>query len=179
MRSFFLVEASDAKYVELVERYLFDPMRPYPGLGDRTLPNVLVRTGAIRRWKTSYSFMRGTSVFISFLDYSVRRGSLTREYEVNMGTRVANRTSLMTPWSRLPLMPVDVLSAAPPQGPSVRLPRVAYYFSLRVRDESDDVRMRYDATFMIEWAHSVANALTLEIENHRRVWTCSEECIAS
>ena len=34
-------------------------------------------------------------------------------------------------------MPVEVLSAMPPHGPSVRLPCVAHYFSLRVRDESD------------------------------------------
>ena len=95
-----------------------------------------------------------------------------------MGTRATNRTSLMIPWSRFPLIPIEVLSAMPPQGLSVRLPRVAYYSSLRVRDESDDVRMRYDAAFMIEWAHSVATALTLEIENNRRVWTCSDECIA-
>ena len=79
-----------------------------------------------------------------------------------MGTRAANRTSLMIPWSRFPLMPVEMLSAMPPQGLSVRLPRVANYFSLRVRDESDDVRMRYDAAFMIEWARSVETALTLE-----------------
>ena len=45
----FRVEASDAKYFKLVERYLFDPMRPYPGFGDRTLRDVLVRTEAIRR----------------------------------------------------------------------------------------------------------------------------------
>ena len=159
----FLVEASDPKYVELLERYLFDPTRPYPGFGDRTLRDVPVRTEAIRRWKTSYSLMCGTSVAISFLDYSVLRGPLTREYEVNGGTRGANRTSLMIPLSRFPLMPVEVLSAMPPQGVSVRLPRVAYYFSLRVRNESDDVRMRYDAAFMIEWPHSVATALKLEI----------------
>ena len=95
-----------------------------------------------------------------------------------MGTRAANRTSLMISWSRFPLMLVEVLSALPPQGLSVRLPRLAYYFSLRVRDESNDVRMRYDAAFMIECAHSVATALTLEIENNRRVWTCLDECIA-
>ena len=174
----FLVEALDAKYVELVERHLFDPTRPYLGFGDRTLHEVLVRTEAIRRWKTSYSLMCRTSVCISFRDYSVLRGPLTREYEVDMGTRAANRTSLMTPCSRFRLMPVEVLSAMPPQGLSVRLPRVAYYFSLRVRDESDYVRMRYDAAFMIAWAHSVATALTLDIENHRLVWTCSDECIA-
>ena len=104
----FFVVASDAKYVQLVERYLFDPTRPYSGFGDRTLRDALVRTEAIRRWKTSYSLMCGTSVAISFRDYSVLRGPLTREYEVNMGTRAANRTSLMIPWSRFPLMPVEV-----------------------------------------------------------------------
>ena len=46
-------------------------------------------------------------------------------------------------------MSVEILSAMPPQGLSVCLPRVAYYFWLRVRDESDDVRMRYDDAFMI------------------------------
>ena len=64
----FLVEASDAKYVEIVERYLFDPTRPYPGFVYRTLRDVLVRTEAIRRWKTSYSLLCGTSVCISFRD---------------------------------------------------------------------------------------------------------------
>ena len=95
--SLFLVEASDAKYVELVERYLFDSTRPYPGLADRTLRDVLVRTEAIRRWKTSYSLMSGTRVAISFRDYSVLRGRLTCEYEVNMGTRATNRTRLTIP----------------------------------------------------------------------------------
>ena len=88
-----------------------------------------------------------------------------------MDTRAANRTSLMIPWSRFPLMPVEVPAAMPPEGLSFRLPRVAYYFSPRVRDKSDDVRMSYAAAFMIEWAHSVAAALKLEIGNHRRVWT--------
>ena len=161
-----------------MERYLFDPTRSYTGFGDRTLRDVLVRTEAIRRWKTSYSLMCGTSVAISFRDYSVLRDPLTRKYEVNMGTRAANRTILMIPWSRFPLMPVEVLAAMPPLGLSVRLPRVAYYFSLRVRDESDDVRIHYDAAFMIEWAHSVATALSLEIEKNRRIWTCSDEIIA-
>ena len=122
----YIVEASDAKYAELVERYIFDPTSPYPGFGDRTLRDVLVRTEAIRRWKTSYSLMCGTSVAISFRDYSVLRGPLTRKYEVNMGTQAANRTSLMIPSSRFLLMPVEVLSAMLPQGLSVCLPRVAY-----------------------------------------------------
>ena len=146
----FLVEVSDTKYLELLERYLFDPTRPYPGFGDRTLRDLLVRTEAIRRWKTSYSLMCGTSVAISFREYSVLRYPLTREYEVNMATRAAHRTGLMIPWSRFPLMPVKVLYAMPPQGLSIRLPHDAYYFSLRVRDESDYVRMRYDAACMIE-----------------------------
>ena len=159
----FLFEASDAKYVEFVGRYLFDPTRPYPGFGDRSLRDVFVRKEAIRRWKNSYLLMCGTSVCISFRDYSVLRGPLTQEYDVNMGTRAANRTILMIPWSRFPIMPVEVLSGMSPKGLSGRLPLVAYYFSHRVRDESDGVRMRYDAAFMIKWAHSAATALTLEI----------------
>ena len=157
--------------------YLFDPKRPYPGFGDRTFRDVLVHTEAISRWKTSYSLMCGTGVAIAFRDYSVLLGPLTREYEVNMGTRAADRTSLMIPWYRFPLIPVEILSAMPPQGLSVRLPRVAYCFSRLVRDESDEVRICYDAAFMIEWAHSVATALKLEIENNRCVWKCSDECI--
>ena len=72
----FLVEASDATFVELVTRYLLDPTRPYPGFDDRLLRDVLVRTDAIRQWKTSYSLMCGTSICISFCDYSVLRGPL-------------------------------------------------------------------------------------------------------
>ena len=112
--------------IELVERYLLDPTRPYPGFGDRTSRDVLVRTEAICRWKNSYSLICGTSVCISFRDYSVLRGLLTREYEVKMVTPIANHTSLMIPWSRFPLMRVEFLSAMPPKGLSVRLPRVAY-----------------------------------------------------
>ena len=173
---FFLVETSEAKYVEPLERYLFGPTRPYPGFDACSLRDVLVRTKGIRHWKTSYSFMCGTSVCISFRNYFVRRGPLTRGYEVNMGTRAANRTSMMIQWSLFPSMPVEVLSAKPPQGLSVRIPLVAYYFSFRARDESDNMRMRYDAAFITEWAHSGTTALKLESENYRPVWTSSDKC---
>ena len=96
---------------------------------------------------------------------------------MNMGTRAANRLSPMMPWSLFPLVQFEVLPAMPPQCLSLRFPRVFYYFSLSVRDESDDVRMHYDAAVMMYWAHSVATALTMEIVNHRRVWTCSDECM--
>ena len=66
----------------------------------------------------------------------------------------------------------------PPQGLPVRLPFVPCYSSLRVHHGPDDVRIRYDAALMIEWARSVATELKLEIGKHRRVWTCSDECIA-
>ena len=121
-----LVEALDAKEVELVKRYLFDLTRPYPGFGDRLQRDVLVRTEAIRHLNTLYSLMRVTSVCIPFCDYSVLRGPLTPEYEENMGTRAANRTSPIIEWSRFPVMPVEVVSAMPPQGLFVLLPRVAY-----------------------------------------------------
>ena len=64
----FLLEAPAAKYVEIVERYLFDPILPYPGFVDLTMRDVLARAEAIRRRKNSYSLMCGTSVAISFRD---------------------------------------------------------------------------------------------------------------
>ena len=94
---------------------------------------------------------------------------------MHMVTQAANRTSLMISWSLFPLIPVEELFAIPLQGLSARPLRVSYYFLRRVRDESEDVLMRYDAAFMIEWEHFVATELTLEIENQRRIWTCSDD----
>ena len=41
----------------------------------------------------------------------------------------------------------------------------------------ESVRICYEAAFLLEWAHSVAAALTLEIETNARVSKCSVECI--
>ena len=83
----------------------------------------------------------------------------------------------MLPFSRFPSLPVEVASALPPQGLSVRVPSVAFYFASCVQSAPESVRIRYDVAFLLEWAHSVAAALTLEFEAHARVWRCPLECI--
>ena len=94
-----------------------------------------------------------------------------------MATRLQNRTLLMLPFSRFPPLPVEVVGALPPQGLSVHLPPVAFYFANCVQSAPESVRIRYEVAFLLEWAHSVAAALTLEIETNARVWKCSAECI--
>ena len=173
----FLIAAADAKYVEAVERYLFEEDVAYPGLGDRSLRDVVFRSGCVRPWKTSYSLMNGSHVCISYRDFFTLRGKLAHAYDVMMAGRLQHRTSLMLPFSRFPPLPVEVVGALPPQGLSVRLPRVAFYFADCVRSAPESVRIRYEVAFLLEWAHSVAAALTLEIETNARVWKCSVECI--
>ena len=41
----------------------------------------------------------------------------------------------------------------------------------------ESVRIRYEVAFILEWAHNVSAALTLEIETNARVWKCSAERI--
>lgn len=50
----FLLYDPDAEYVESVERYLFEWDVAYPCLADRSLRDVLVPSGDVRDWKTSY-----------------------------------------------------------------------------------------------------------------------------
>ena len=121
--------------------------------------------------------MNGSHVCISYRDFFTLRGKLAHAYDVMMAGRLQNRTLLMLPFSRFPLLPVEVVGALPPQGLSVRLPRVAFYFADCVRSALESVRIRYEVAFLLEWAHSVAAALTLEIETNARVWKCSVECI--
>ena len=173
----FLIAAADAKYVESVERYLFEGDVEYPGLGDHSIRDVVFRSGCVRPWKTSYSFMNGYHVCISYRDFFTLRGKLAHAYDVVMAGRLQNRTLLMLPFSRFPPLPVEVVRALPPQGLSVHLPRVAFYFANCVQSAPGSVRIRYEVAFLLEWAHSVAAALTLEIETNARVWKCSAEFI--
>ena len=94
-----------------------------------------------------------------------------------MAGRPQNRTVLMPPCSRFPPLPVEVVGALPPQGLSFHLPRVAFYFANCVQSAPGSLRIRYEVAFLLEWAHSVAAALTLEIETNARFWKCSAECI--
>ena len=61
----FLTAAADARYVDSVERYLFEEDVAYPELGDRSLRDVVFRSGRVRPWKTSYFLMNGSHVCIS------------------------------------------------------------------------------------------------------------------
>ena len=83
----------------------------------------------------------------------------------------------MLSFSRFPSLPVEVASALPPLGLSVRIPPVAFYFANCVQSAPESVRIRYDVAFLLEWAHSVAATLTLEVEAPALVWRCSLECI--
>ena len=83
----------------------------------------------------------------------------------------------MLPFSRFPPLPVEFVGALPPQGLSLHLPRVSFYFAKCVQSAPESVRIRYEVAFLLEWAHSVAAALTLKIETNARVWKRSVECI--
>ena len=39
------------------------------------------------------------------------------------------------------------------------------------------VRIRHEIAFLLEWVHSVAAAMTIEIETNALVWKSSVECI--
>ena len=69
------------------------------------------------------------------------------------------------------------MNALPPQGLSVRIPSVAFYFADCVQSAPESVRIRYDVAFLLEWTHNVAAALTLETEAHARMSRCSCACI--
>ena len=173
----FLSAAADAKYVESVESYLFEGDVGYPGLGDRSPRDVVFRSGCVRPWKKSYSSMNWSHVCTSYCDLFTLRGKLAHAYDVMMAGRLQNRTRLMLPYSRFPPLYVEVESSLAPQDLSVHLPRVPFCFANFVRSAPESVRIRYEVEFLLEWAHSVAAALKLEIETNARVWKCSVECI--
>ena len=79
-----LLYGSDAKYVESTERYLFEGDVAYPGLADRSLRDVMVRSGDVRALKTSYSVTNGSRVAVPYRDFLVLRGKLAHAYDVMM-----------------------------------------------------------------------------------------------
>ena len=94
-----------------------------------------------------------------------------------MAGRLQNCTLRMLPFYRFPPFPVEVVSALPPQGLSVHIPRVAFYFANFVQSAPESVCIRYEVFFLLEWADSFVAAMTLEIETNARVSKCSTECI--
>ena len=101
----------------------------YPGLADRSLGEVVVRSGDVRVWKTSYSVKNGSRAGVPYRDFFLLQGKLAHAYDVMMAGRPQNHTLLMLPFSRFPLLPVEVASALPPHVLSVRIPLVAFYFA--------------------------------------------------
>ena len=173
----FLLYGSDARYVESMEQYLFGSDVPYSGLADRSLRDVVIRSREVRAWKKSYSVKNVSRVCVPYRDFFVLRVKLSHAYDVMMTGMPQNRMLLMLPFSRFPLPPVEFVNALPPQSLSVRIPSVAFYFADCVRSAPESVRIRYDVAFLLEWAHNVAAALTLEVEARARVWRCSLGCI--
>ena len=119
----------------------------------------------------------GSRASVPYRGFFVLSGKLAHAYDVMMAGRPQNLTLLMLPFSRFPSLPVEVASALAPQGLSVRIPLVAFYFANCVQSAPGSVRIRYDVAFLLELAHSVAAALTLEVEAQARVRRCSLECI--
>ena len=58
----FLLYGSNATYVEYMEQNLFDGDVAYPGLADRSLRDVVIRSGDVRAWATSYSVTNDSRV---------------------------------------------------------------------------------------------------------------------
>ena len=84
----FLIAAACDKYVESVERYLFEGDVAYPGLGHRILRGVVFRSGCVRPRKTSYLLMNGPHVCVSYRDFYMLRGKLAHAYDLMTGGRL-------------------------------------------------------------------------------------------
>ena len=80
----FLLYGSDAKYVNSMEQYLFGGHVGYPGLADRSLRDVVIRSGDVPAWKKSYSVTNGSRVCVPYRDFSVLRGKVSHAYDVMM-----------------------------------------------------------------------------------------------
>ena len=139
-----LIAAANAEYVESVGSYLFEGGVAYPGLGNRTLRDVVFRSGCVRPLKAPYSLMNVSHVCVSYLDFYTLRGKLAYAYDAMMAGRLPNRTLMMLPFSRFPPLPVEFVCALPPQGLPVHLPRVAFYFANCVQSAPESVRIRYE-----------------------------------
>ena len=87
----FVLYGSDAKFAGSVERYLFLGHVAYLGLADRSLRDVVVRSGDVRAWETSYSVTNGSRAAVPYRDFFVLRGKLAHAYDVMMagGRKIA------------------------------------------------------------------------------------------
>lgn len=96
---------------------------------------------------------------------------------MRLSGRFEDRTPLMIPFYELPEVPVCVAGIISPRVLAIKSPRVAYYFGATVDARSGSVKRRYATSYVLEWAHAVAVALTLENAIYNRIWVCEERCV--
>ena len=98
------------------------------------------------------------------------------ETGVRMSGRFEDRTRLVVPFDKFPEVPMCLVGIIPPRCLAVQSPRVAYYFGATVDSRCKSVKMRNATAYVLEWAHAVAAALTLEHVVYSRVRMCEERC---
>ena len=77
-------------------------------------------------------------------------GRLEHAYDGMVAGRLQDRIGLMLRFSRFPPLPVEVAGAFQPQGLSVHLPRVAFYYANCVQSAPGSVLIRYEVAFLLE-----------------------------
>lgn len=82
----------------------------------------------------------------------------------------------MIPFDELPKVPVWVAGIITPRCLTVRSPRVAYYFGATVDARGESEKRSYATSYILEWAHAFAAALTLDHVMCNRVWVCDGRC---
>ena len=173
----FLADPADAIYVEKMNAYLFRGEGRHPMMTDDRVRNIVVRETDPRQWKTAFALLVGTGRLVSFQDYTYFREPGAHETDVRMSGRFEDRTRLVVPFDELPEVPMCLAGIIPPRGLAVKSPRVAYYFVATVDTRRKSVKKRYATAYVLEWAHAVAAALTLEHVMYNRVWVCEERCV--
>ena len=173
----FLADPADAIYVETMNAYLFRGEGRHPMMTDDRVRNIVVRETDPRQWKTVFALLVGTGRLVSFQDYTYFRKPGAHETDVRMSGNFKDRTRSVVPFDELPEVPMCLAGIIPPRGLAVKSPRVAYYFGATVDTRCKSVEKQYATAYVLEWAHALAAALTLEHVMYNRVWVCEERCV--
>ena len=169
----FIADPADAIYVEKMSAYLFQGEGRHPMMNEDRVRNVVVRETDPRQWKTGFALLVGTGRLVSFQDYPY-----FRETDICKSGRFEDRTRLVVPSDQFPEVPMCLVGIIiPPRVLAVQSPRVAYYFGATVDSRCHSVKKRYATEHVLEWAHAVAAALTLEDVIYSRVWVFEERCV--
>ena len=129
--------------------------------GDR-VRNIVVWETDPRQWKTAFPLSVGTDRLVSFQDYTYFLEPGAHETDVRMSGRFDDRTRSVVPFDELPEVLMCLAAIIPPRGLAMKSSRVTYYFGTTVDTTWKSVKKRYATAYVLEWAHAVAAALTLE-----------------